>query len=606
MKYRLLQRLLILGLLVPSVLLLSSCRRNENRSEGSSANSAAPSPGATDSFEEVKTVDVSALPDLAKMQREGALTFTFTDHGISSDRSGEGYKIEGTALKITAPGTYVLIGACADGSVTVAKETDGVFLVLDGLSLTSSSGAALTCNKSSSVCIYLESGSENTLSDPAAEHEEGAAVKCKSGSAVVLTGDGFLSVFGNSKNGIKGGAGAILQILSGNLTVTAKNNALACDNYLQIDGGTLRLTAENDGIKASPDEEDTVSAGNIYLNGGTITINAVGDGISADGLLSLSGGTVDITTTGEVSESPTSSQGFGGGFGGMGFPGGWGSQNSDDQDESDDASSKGIKSGTAMKITGGNLSVSSTDHALHCGGDTVIEGGTLTLNSSKAKGIATHGDLTVSGDGTSVVIENATEGIESKASFTLNGGTVQINATDDGVNMGGSVSSSDAENHAFTVNGGRLTVFAQGDGLDSNGAFYMNGGTVAVFGPSNGGNSCLDIQFVSSYTGGTLLGVAASSSMWNEVVGHTAGEFLYTLSGGYSNGNTEIQVCDGEGKVLISEPCPLRGNIGIYFMTDQTDDLASCYFTVNGTKISPQAGNSTGSTGMGGMGGFPF
>lgn len=601
MKRKIWQRLMILGLTVPTVLLVSSCNRPEKISDGSIDSSSEVSSSATDTFEDVKTVDISPLPDPAKMEPEGALRFTFSDGEVSASETSDHYEITGTALKIKEPGTYILTGTCADGSVTVAKETTDVFLILDGLSLTSSTGSALTCNKSSSVCIYLQPGSENTLSDPATEHEEGAAVKFKSGSAVLLTGGGSLSVFGNSKNGIKGGAGAIFQMLSGNLTVKAKNNALACDHSLQIDGGQVCLTAENDGIKSSPDEGDTVSAGNIYLNGGSITVNAVGDGISAEGLLSFSGGTVDITTTGEISVSTGDSSGFGGGFGGMGFPGGWGSQNNDTESETDHASSKGIKSGTAMKISGGTLSVSSTDHALHCGGDTVIEGGVLTLNSSKAKGIATHGNLTVSGDQTAIVIENATEGIESKASFTLNGGMVEIHATDDGVNMGGSVSYSDAENHAFTVNGGTLSVFAQGDGLDSNGTFHMNGGTVSVFGPSNGGNSCLDIQFLSSYTGGTLLGVAASSSMWNEVVGHTAGEYLYTLSGGSSSGNVEIQVCDADGKVLISGTCPLRGNIGIYFMTDQTDDLSSCYFMVNGTKISPQSGNGTGSGGMGGF-----
>ena len=89
--------------------------------------------------------------------------------------------------------------------------------------------------------------------------------------------------------------------------------------------------------------------------------------------------------------------------------------------------------------------------------------------------------------------------------------------------------------------------------------------------------------------------------MWNEVVGHTAGEYLYTLSGGTSDGNTEIQVCDSDGKVLLSQISPLWGNIGIYFMTDRVDDLSSCYFMVNGTKISPQFGNGTGSGGMGGF-----
>ena len=550
------------------------------------------------SFEDVKTVNTSALTPPDGMNEESAVSFVFSDSGISADGT-EGFEIGGTALKIQSPGTYRLSGSCTDGSVTVAKETTGVYLIFDGLSLASSSGPALTCNKSSSVFLYLTEGSENFLSDPETEHEEGAALKCKAGSALTLGGDGGLTVTGNSKNGVKGGAGAVLQILSGRLTVTARNNALACDHYLQIDGGTLHLSAENDGIKSSPDADDTVSAGNLTFNGGTVTVSAVGDGIAADGLISVTGGAFEITTTGEITPSSGNSFGFGGGFG-MWGPGGDSSAST-----SDDASSKGIKAGTAMKISGGHFTVSSTDHALYCKGETVIDGGSLFLSSSASKGIKTEGDLTVSGDATEICIRKATEGIESRSAFTLNGGTVIVeNASDDGVNMGGTVSSADADAHALTVNGGTLKIFARGDGLDSNGAFHMNGGTVVVFGPSNGGNSCLDIQYLSSFEGGTLLGAAASSSMWNEVVGHTAGEYLYTLSGGSLSGNSTVEVLDGDGKVLLSEICSLSGNIGLYFMTDKTEDLSSCTFRIDGRTVTPQTGNSTGSSGgMGGMGG---
>lgn len=550
------------------------------------------------SFEDVKTVDTSALTPPDGMDEANAVSFAFSDSGITADGT-DGFEVDGTALKIQSSGTYCLSGACADGSVTVAKETAGVYLIFDGLSLSSSSGPALTCNKSSSVFLYLAEGSENFLSDPETEHEEGAALKCKAGSAFTLGGGGSLTVTGNSKNGVKGGAGAVLQILSGRLSVTAENNALACDHYLQIDGGTLQLSAKNDGIKSSPDADDTVSAGNLTFHGGNITVSAVGDGIAADGLLSVTGGTFEIITTGEITPSSGNSFGFGGGFG-MWGPGGGSSASA-----SDDASSKGIKAGTAMKISGGQITVSSTDHALYCKGETVIDGGNLSLSSSASKGIKTEGDLTVSGDATQIRILKATEGIESRSAFTLNGGTVIIeNASDDGVNMGGSVSSADAEAHALTVNGGTLKISARGDGLDSNGAFHMKGGTVVVFGPSNGGNSCLDIQYLSSFEGGTLLGAAASSSMWNEVVGHTAGEYLYTLSGGSLSGNSTVEVLDGDGKVLLSENCSLSGNIGLYFMTDKTEDLSSCTFRIDGRTVTPQTGNSTGSSGgMGGMGG---
>ncbi|MBQ5742682.1 MAG: carbohydrate-binding domain-containing protein [Clostridia bacterium] len=590
MKKPIFLRLFAAGMLFGGILLLSACRPTEPQAGTEPGKNAGADTGR---FEDVKTEDTPGFADLEKMQTEGVLEFVFSDAAVTCSASEDGYEITGTELKIKKSGTYRLSGACSDGSVTVGKEITDVFLILDGLHLTSSSGPALTCNKLSSVCIFLQEGSENSLSDPFSDHEEGAALKCKAGSSLVLAGEGSLTVNGNSKNGIKGGAGTMVSVLSGDLTVTAKNNALACDSYIEIRGGRLHLTAENDGIKSSPDEDDAISAGNFFLYGGTVTVQAKGDGISADGLLSIGGGTLSVTTTGEVSASPDNSFSFGG----MGFPGGWGGGQTVD-DGANDVSSKGIKSGTAMKITGGTISVSSTDHALHCSGETAIEGGTLTLASSKAKGIVNHGNLTVSGDSTEIIIDNATEGIESRNSFTLNGGTVKIrNATDDGINIGGSVASSEAENHTFTVNGGSLYLSAQGDGIDSNGNFSLNGGTVVVFGPSNGGNSCLDVQFLSSYKGGTLLGAAASSSMWNEVLGHFTGEYLYTLSGGSFSGQTVVEVCDRDGTVLISELCPLKGNVGIYFMTDKTEDLSFCFFKVDGTVVEPQTGNLTGGMG---------
>jgi len=551
---------------------------------------------------DVERADTSHLTDLSRMDGDPRCSFVFTDSSVECSGASDGFELQGTALKINAPGTYRLSGTCADGSVTVAKDLADVFLILDGLQLSSSTGPALTCNKSSSVCLYLQPGSKNTLSDPSFEHEEGAALKFKAGAALLLAGDGALSVSGNGKNGIKGGAGCLFRMVSGNLTVTAVNNALACDNHLQIDGGTLTLTSKNDGIKASPDEGDTVSVGNIEINGGSVTVSAVGDGISASGLFTLSGGIVNVTTTGEVSSSSGNSFGPGGMGGFPGFRPGKDSSN-DSAEATDEASSKGVKSSTAMKIAGGNLTVSSTDHALHCGGEAVVEGGILRLASSAGKGIATHGDLTVSGDSTEIEITDATEGIESKQSFTMNGGTVRITCSDDGVNMGGTVSADTASSHAFTVNGGSLFCCAQGDGIDSNGSFTVNGGTVVVFGSPNGGNSCLDIQYTSEFNGGTLLAAASSSSMWNEVIGHTKGDYLYHLSAGRSTGNTVISVCDSGGTELISAVCPLTGTVGLYFMTDRVEPLSDCFFTVDGVRITPESGTGTGSSGMGGPGG---
>ena len=54
----------------------------------------------------------------------GATTFTFTDSAITAeDGDYTDYEIDSTDLKITGSGTYIVTGACADGSITVKKGT---------------------------------------------------------------------------------------------------------------------------------------------------------------------------------------------------------------------------------------------------------------------------------------------------------------------------------------------------------------------------------------------------------------------------------------------------------------------------------------------------
>ncbi|MBR0159258.1 MAG: hypothetical protein IJM24_09295, partial [Clostridia bacterium] len=56
-----------------------------------------------------------------------ATAFVFTDSGITvTEGAYSGYKIEGTALTIKESGTYVVSGACANGTIVVKKNVTGV------------------------------------------------------------------------------------------------------------------------------------------------------------------------------------------------------------------------------------------------------------------------------------------------------------------------------------------------------------------------------------------------------------------------------------------------------------------------------------------------
>lgn len=290
-----------------------------------------------------------------------SIAFTFTDSGITAAGSRtDGYEIDGTALTITGAGTYTLSGVCADGSVTVKKGTEGVTLVLNGLSLTSADTAPVSCNKSTEVMILAADGTTNTLTDaaennvdtyPDNENAENAVLKCKDGSTITLGGTGTLNITANGKNGIKSGAATeedgeasltirdltlnisapvndavnaeqLLNIESGTITVSAADDALHCDLVMNIgadgtDGPTIHITECYEGLEAAElnifsgdidinASDDCINAANPDLSGYdfsmTITggvVNAYsssGDGFDSNGDLTITGGTVAVWT----------------------------------------------------------------------------------------------------------------------------------------------------------------------------------------------------------------------------------------------------------------------------------------------------------------------
>lgn len=279
-------------------------------------------------------------------------------------------EINGTALTITAPGTYVLSGSCADGSMTVEKCVGGVTLVLNGLTLTSETTAPIVCGKGSAVTIEAAAGTENTLTDTESNNDEtanadaeNAVIKCKDGSRVVLCGAGALNVQANGKNGVKSGAAtedgeasltirdltlnidapvndavnaeAALEVESGTLTLSAGDDALHCDYTLNIgaegtDGPSVTITSCYEGLEGAAvnvfsgsisirSTDDCINAANADLTGysyelnifgGTITAHSdSGDGFDSNGGLTISGGYVTVWTANAADNEPLDADG---------------------------------------------------------------------------------------------------------------------------------------------------------------------------------------------------------------------------------------------------------------------------------------------------------
>lgn len=208
----------------------------------------------------VLALALSLLAGCAANQKENTATASGTEIQFSDGKiaaaSADGVEIKGTDLTITASGTYVLSGSCADGSVTVEKGTDGVTLVLNELTLTSETSAPIVCGKGSEVTIEVAAGTENTLTDTESNNDESgnadaenAVIKCKDGSQVVLCGTGTLNIQTNGKNGIKSGATtedgeASLTIRDLTLNIDAPvNDAVNAETALEVESGTLTLSA---------------------------------------------------------------------------------------------------------------------------------------------------------------------------------------------------------------------------------------------------------------------------------------------------------------------------------------------------------------------------
>lgn len=466
---------------------------------------------------------------------QNATLIEFSDGSVTAAGAYSGYEIDGTAVSITEAGTYVLSGACVDGSVTVKKEVTGVTLVLNGLDLTSTTTSPITINKSAEATLLAAAGSENTVADSADANDESAAIKVKTGGTLTLGGTGSLTVDGNYKNGIKGAAQSSITVDELVLTIDAVDDGLSCDDALTILGGTLEINAGGDAVKASPDvddetEPDTVSKGDITISGGTLTLVSAADGVQADGDLNISGGTFDITANG-----------------------GHETVLAEDVD-----SCKGIKSDGTLSVTGGTFTIDSADDALHAA-DVSATGGSFTLSTSDD---AVHADnaLTIGAEGNdaavpAIVITDSYEGLEG-TTVTVYSGNLDITASDDGVNAANSDIGERSDLFAIQISGGDLYICAGADGLDSNNDINMTGGTVEVYGADSGMDTAIDYDGTFTLDGGTLFGAGMTPSAGTQA--YVA--FGSTMSGGMGGGRpggmggmeggTPPEGADGEAPAL--------------------------------------------------------
>ncbi len=488
----------------------------------------------------------AAETDVSQLVQEASTTFTFTESGINTlSGSEDAYKIEGNDLTIKESGVYIITGNCSDGSVTVKKGTTGVTLILQDLTLASSTGAPICINKQNTDTTIVINGT-NTLTDnedPADEEStdeevadafDGAALKLKDDGDLTITGTGTLNINGVCKNGIKGGDNATINI-----------GASATDSF------TLNVTASNDGI--SGDGADGVAGLNII--GGNINVSAADDGIKSDYILnvgqsgSTAGATINVTNSTEGLEGAT-----------VNLYGGTGNITSSD-DGINAANSDLTDYSYALNIYGGTWYVNAGGDGIDSNGTVLVSGGVTDISSS------TRND------------NNPIDWGEN-SSITVNGGTII------GIGMGGMQQGFTSGNYVFFGTGGM--------------AGGMNGG---MPGGMNGGQPSGMPSDMSGNTSGRSSGIPGgmSGGMPGGMNGGQPSGMPSDMSGGMSqqgsvslNAGDSVSILDASGNTIYTTTVKKSAN-SVIFASPLLTSGSTYTLSVNGTAVATATTNGSGS-----------
>ncbi len=501
----------------------------------------------------------------------------FSTSGVTVGATNGGVSVNGSVVTISCGGNYYLSGTAADGQVIVetpSTDTSNVYLYLNGVTLTNSSDAPIYVKNAEKTFLVMVAGTTNTFTDGSTRSygTDTASACIFSKDDLTLKGTGTLKVYGKYNNGIHSSNDLRVRETPV-INVEAVNNGIKGKESVDIEGGTFTVTTTNgDAIKA----DSTGESGKDYVNitGGTFTLKAGRDGIQAYNYVNIAAGTFDITTgTGVPNTSASSSGGMGGG--------GWNPGGTTTTD-TDTTSYKGIKSDKLVYICGGTFTLNTVEDALHSNSVVRIDGGTFTI--SGRRGAAAQDTLQINGG--TILVKTSYEGFEATI-IELNGGYTSITATDDGWNAS---SGDEGVGHLY-VNGGTHIVYAGGDGLDSNGNFYVNDGLVIVEQNNSSGNGILDIGdrgYTFTFKGGTLLGIG-TSAMTISVTGTYLGFTTLNASAGQM-----VSVANSSGSVIATMKAVTTASAGIFMSSNYNTNYK---FYVGGT-FSGTLTSDPGATGI--------
>ena len=577
-----------------------------------------------------------------------SITGNFT---VTSDTS-DGVTQSGSVYTITKAGEYTVAGLLSEGQLIVdVGDEDEVTIVLNGTSITCSSGSPIYVKNASEVKIKSEENSFNEVIDKRAEATEDSSDDA--GNAAIyatcdlkLVGKGALVVTGNYNNGIQ--SKDDLSIKNVIVKVTAVNNAVKGNDAVDIESGNIiAISAKGDGIKTSNSSISNKGKqkGIVTITGGNIDIYAACDGIDAaygvdisgDGNLNIYTDTYseyseEVTSSGSSSGTSTSRDssanktasantvsyvaasdtianapgGFGGNKAGGDRPGMPGDFNESGNSSGQSYSTKGIKAESEINISGFTINVCSTDDGIHANSDSgvletgedgkgtiVINGGTITISSGDD---GMHADKQLDVNDGYINIVTSYEGLEAMT-INLNGGKIYVYATDDGINA---CTGDGKTSPIINVTGGYIdvtTASGDTDGIDSNGNYVQTGGMVLVKGGSSSGNvsGSIDVDGTVTITGGTCV---ALGGICETPVNSVNAYVLSSVS--FSSGSYSLK--DASGNEVIS--FTVDGSFSNGWICSDTLTTGTSYTLYRGSDSVADWTQESGTMGASGTGGF--
>lgn len=264
---------------------------------------------------ELDNISISITDDNSKgvvtVDRNSDNTGTVTKI-VTTDMAENATKVS-DGETITKAGTYILEGEYTHTVTIDADKEANVILILNGATVTSEDGPAISAVKCNSLVISLSAGTVNTLTDAkeyADTSDSAPTGALYSKNNLTVEGEGTLTIIGNAKHGIVSKDN--LYINGGTIEVSAQKDGLHAGDSLEINGGTINIKESNEGIEAETitvnngivtvnAKDDGINATSdevtpvIAFNGGTVTVNSAGDGLDSNGNIVLNGGFVYVS-----------------------------------------------------------------------------------------------------------------------------------------------------------------------------------------------------------------------------------------------------------------------------------------------------------------------